>query len=121
MTAVTCTRRDKRDAKDGTIDPKTTYWAHEANLVVSGTDDPSNPAAMPTLVVAMAPLCKPGTRIGQNAMVALANLATRGHPAHLLAGDRAYTQCRPDDFQLPARALGYDLVFDYKIDQLGLQ
>jgi hypothetical protein len=113
--------RDKRDAKDGSTDPKTTYWAHEANLVVSATDDPNHPAAMPSLVVAMAPLCKPGTRIGQNALVALADLASRGHPAYLLAGDRAYTQCKPEDFQLPARALGYDLVVDYKIDQLGRQ
>ena len=31
------------------------------------------------------------------------------------------TQCKPEDFQLPARSLGYQLVLDYKIDQLGHQ
>lgn len=76
---------------------------------------------MPTLVLGMAPLHKPGTQVGQNAIRALADIAQRGHPAYLLAGDRAYTQCKPEDFQLPARSLGYQLVLDYKIDQLGLQ
>jgi hypothetical protein len=113
--------RDKRDAKDGGTDPKVTIWAMEASLVVSGSDDPYNPAAMPTLVLGMAPLHKPGTQVGQNAIRALADIAQRGHPAHLLAGDRAYTQCKPEDFQLPARSLGYQLVLDYKVDQLGLQ
>ena len=113
--------RDKRDAKDGSTDPKVTKWAMDACLVVSGSDDPSKPAAMPTLVLGMAPLRRPGTRIGQSAVRALADIAQRGHPAHLLAGDRAYTQCKPEDFQLPARSLGYQLVIDYKIDQLGLQ
>jgi hypothetical protein len=93
----------------------------DACLVVSGSDDPSTPAAMPTLVLGMAPLRKPGTRIGQSAVRALADIAQRGHPAHLLAGDRAYTQCKSEDFQLPARSLGYQLVLDYRINQLGLQ
>ncbi len=113
--------RDKRDAKDGNTDPKVTVWAMEASLVVSGSDDPAKPAAMPTLVLGMAPLHKPGMQPGQNAMRALADIARRGHPAYLLAGDRAYTQCKPEDFQLPARSLGYQLVIDYKSDQLGRQ
>jgi hypothetical protein len=45
----------------------------------------------------------------------------RGHPANFLAADRAYTSAKAEDFQLPARALGYRVVLDYKIDQLGLQ
>ena len=89
--------------------------------MVSGSDDPSKPVAKPTLVLGMAPLRKPGTRIGQSAVRALADIAQRGLPAHLLAGDRAYTQCKPEDFQLPARSLGYQMVLDYEIDQLGLQ
>jgi len=113
--------RGKRDVKDGGTDPKVTIWAMEATLVVSGSDDPCDPSAMPTLVLGMAPLHKAGTRVGQNAIRALADIAQRGHPAHLLAGDRAYTQGKPEDFQLPARSLGYELVLDYKIDQLGRQ
>ena len=76
---------------------------------------------MPTLALGMAPLRRPGTRVGQSAIVALANIAARGHPANYLAGDRAYSQAKAEDFQLPARALGYKVVLDYKIDQLGRQ
>ena len=76
---------------------------------------------MPSMVMGMAPLHKPGTEVGQNAIRALTSVWQRGHPAKFLAGDRAYTQATPEHFQLSARALGYDLVLDYKIDQLGLQ
>jgi hypothetical protein len=30
-------------------------------------------------------------------------------------------KAKVEDYQLPARALGYEMVFDYKIDQLGIQ
>jgi hypothetical protein len=113
--------RDKRDESGDDGDPKMSVWGYEATLVVSGNDDPDQPAAVPSMVVGMAPLHKPGTAVGQNAVRALASVASRGHPARYLAGDRAYTQAKPEDFQLPVRALGYDLVLDYKIDQLGRQ
>jgi hypothetical protein len=113
--------RDKRDHLDGTADAKLSMWGYEATLVVSGNDEPDMPSAVPTMVLGMAPLHKPGTRVGQNALVALSSISQRGHPAHYLAGDRAYTQCKPEDFQLPARSLGYRPVIDYKIDQLGRQ
>ncbi|MEV6865646.1 hypothetical protein AB0M44_32185 [Streptosporangium subroseum] len=45
------------------------------------------------------------------------SLTERGY----LAGDLAYNNSDPDTFQLPARALGYRLVFDYRDDQLGIQ
>jgi hypothetical protein len=88
---------------------------------MTGTDDSANPAAMPTLVVGMALLQKPGTNSGQNAVRALADIIQRGHPAYLMAGDRAYTQCKPEDFLLPVGFLGYELVLGYEIDQLGFQ
>jgi hypothetical protein len=69
----------------------------------------------------MATLHKPGHRPGAQAIRALRSVRERGHPAHYLAGDRAYSSAKPEDFQLPARALGYGLVVDYKIDQLGVQ
>jgi len=97
------------------------YWGYEASLVVSGSDDPSKPQPFPSLVLGMATLHKPGRQPGRQAVRALANIRERGHPARLLAGDRAYSSAKPEDFQLPARALGYQPVFDYKVDQLGIQ
>ena len=38
-----------------------------------------------------------------------------------LGYDRAYTQALPERFHLPARALGYQPVMDYRDDQLGIQ
>ncbi len=73
------------------------------------------------LVVAMAPLHLPGREPGVNAIRALADLSDRGHPAGMLAADNAYSAQRPENFQLPARSLGYDLVFKYRVDQLGVQ
>lgn len=82
--------RDKRDNLESDPDSKVSVWAYEATLVVSGSDDPGHTASVPTLVMGMAPLHKPGAQVGQNAIRALASIAERGHPAHYLAGDRAY-------------------------------
>ncbi len=48
-------------------------------------------------------------------------MAERGHPAGYLAADRAYSSAKPEDFQLVARALGWEPVFDDKIDELGVR
>jgi len=51
----------------------------------------------------------------------LASLAARGHKTGWLGYDRACTQALPGRFCLPARALGYKPVMDYRADQLGIQ
>jgi hypothetical protein len=106
---------DDRDV-DGLVRRGKLEYGHEGTLVVSGPDDPRAQQTFPHLVVAMSPLHQPGRQVGPNAIVALTNLRQRGHPAHSLAGDRAYTSAKAEEFQLPAHALGYDLVLDYKID-----
>jgi len=113
--------RDKRKAENGEVSAGMTVLGYEATLVVSGSDDPSDPSVMPSLVTGMPPLHRPGVEPGQNAIRALTSLRDRGRPAYFLAGDLAYTQSKSEDYQLPARALGYEPVHDYKIDQLGLQ
>jgi hypothetical protein len=69
----------------------------------------------------MSVLGKPSTRVGQRAAEVLENMHSRGLPSSWLAGDRAYTNAKPVDFQLPARALGHELVLDYTKRQLGVQ
>ncbi len=96
-------------------------WAYELTAVVAGSDDPAEPQAFPSIVTGIAPLHKPGHAPGQNATRALKSIHEREHPAGFLAGDLAYTNARPEDFQLPARSFGYRLVLDYKTDQLGIQ
>ena len=97
------------------------HWGYELSMIVSGSDEPSKPQPFPSLAMGMAILHKPSHNPGGQAVRALASVRDRGHPAQLLAGDRAYSSAKPEDFQLPARALGYQPVFDYKVDQLGIQ
>ena len=66
-------------------------------------------------------LTRPGEDPGGTGARALASLAARGHRPGPLGYDRAYTQALPGRFHLPARALGYQPVMDYKSGQLGIQ
>jgi hypothetical protein len=68
----------------------------------------------------VAPLHRPGADISRHAVAVLRSIS-RGHPAGWVAADRAYTNAIADDFQLPARALGFRPVLDYRDDQLGVQ
>jgi hypothetical protein len=97
------------------------FWSYEATFVIAGNDDPNSDPSVPPVIVGMAVLHRPGVDPGPNAISALQGVVDRGHPAAWLAADRAYSNTRPEDFQLPARALGYDLVLDYRVDQLGVQ
>jgi len=114
------TDRDDADPKaDKSV--RKMRWAYEATLVIAGNDDPSHDHAIPPIVMGMAPLHRPATNVGQNAITALTQVAERGYPAGWLAGDRAYTHAQPDEFHLPARSLGYQPVLDYRDDQLGIK
>ena len=112
-------RDDNGDAPGGQANPKVA-WGYEATLAISGSDDPDLESVVPSLALGMAVLHKPGHDVGRNGVRALAQVRAFGHPAGFLAADRAYSNAKPDDFQLPARALGYRPVYDYKIDQLGI-
>lgn len=109
------------DARDEDASPSThSVWGYEMTIVVAGTDDPDGEPAIPSIVVGMAPLHRPGHEPGQNAVIALGSVNARGHHAGYLAADRAYSGAKSENFQLPARSLGYRLVLDYKDNQLGV-
>ena len=81
---------------------------------------PGAPPAHPDLAIGLA-LARPGEDPGGTGARVLASASARGHKAGWLGYDRAYTAALPGRFQLPARALGYRPVMDYRIDQLGIQ
>ena len=66
-------------------------------------------------------MARPGQDPGGTGARVLASVAARGHKTGWLGYDRAYTQALPGRFHLPARALGYQPVMDYRDDQLGIQ
>ncbi|MEV7393825.1 hypothetical protein [Streptomyces sp. NPDC091215] len=90
---------------------------HDAVLLDNGTP---NPDVLPALVLGIA-LDKPGQRPAYNGLKILNRLRDRGYKPGYLAGDRAYNNSEPDEWQLPVRAMGYKPVYDYRADQLGRQ
>ena len=99
--------------------PRKISWALEATIATMARP-PGAPPAHPDLAIGLA-MARPGEDPGGTGARVLASVAARGHKAGWLGYDRAYTAAVPERFQLPARALGYRPVMDYRIDQLGIQ
>jgi hypothetical protein len=111
---------DHRDRKDDKGKPlRKIAWALEATIATTARP-PGAPPACPNLAIGLA-LARPGEDPGGTGARVLASAAARGHKTGWLGYDRAYTQALPERFHLPARALGYSPVMDYRDDQLGIQ
>ena len=111
---------DHRDRKDDKGKPlRKIAWALEATIATTARL-PGAPPACPDLAIGLA-LARPGEDPGGTGARVLTSVAARGHKPGWLGYDRAYTAALPERFQLPARALGYRPVMDYRIDQLGIQ
>jgi hypothetical protein len=94
-------------------------WALEATIAATARPPGTGPAC-PNLATGLA-LARPGEDPGGTGARVLASVAARGHKTGWLGYDRACTQALPGRFHLPARALGYSPVMDYRDDQLGIQ
>ena len=111
---------DHREREDDKGKPlRKIAWALEATIATMARP-PGAPPAHPDLAIGLA-LARPGEDPGGTGARVLASAAARGHKAGWPGYDRAYTAALPGRFQLPARALGYRPVMDYRIDQLGIQ
>ncbi len=93
--------------------------ALEATIAATARPPHAEPAC-PNLAIGLA-LTRPGEDPGGTGARVLASAAARGHKTGWPGYDRACTQALPQRFHLPARALGYQLVMDYRDDQPGIQ
>jgi len=109
--------REREDDKGRAL--RKICWALEATIATTARP-PGAPPATPNLAIGMA-MARPGEDPGGTGARVLASVAARGHKTGWLGYDRAYTQALPERFHLPARALGYHPVMDYRDDQLGIQ
>jgi hypothetical protein len=111
---------DHREREDDKGKPlRKIAWALEATIATMARP-PGAPPAHPNLAAGLA-LTRPGEDPGGTGARVLTSIAARGHRPGPLGYDRAYTQALPERFHLPARALGYQPVMDYRADQLGIQ
>ena len=94
-------------------------WALEATIATTARPPHAGPGC-PNLAIGLA-MARPGEDPGGTGARVLASAAARGHKPGWLGYDRAYTAALPGRFHLPARALGYSPVMDYRDDQLGIQ
>ena len=95
-------------------------WALEATLLTTASSEPGRLASFPNLVVGLA-IERPGVDPGGTALRVLRAARERGFAPGPLGVDRAYSGASPTNFHLPARAMGFALVIDYRVDQLGRQ
>ena len=95
-------------------------WALEATVVTTASGTPGTLSSFPNLVVGLA-LTRPGIDPGGTAARVLKGVRQRGFAPGPLGVDRAYSGAFAEVFHLPARAMGFLPVMDYRIDQLGRQ
>jgi hypothetical protein len=111
---------DHRDREDHTGKGRTRIaWALEATIATMARP-PGQTTGSPNLAVGLV-LDRPGIDPGGTGARVLASIRRRGHQPGWLGADRAYTNAMPNTFHLPAAALGYSLVADYRADSLGVQ
>jgi len=111
---------DHREREDDKGKPlRKIAWALEATIATTARPPHAEPGC-PNLAIGLA-MARPGEDPGGTGARVLASAAARGHKPGWLGYDRACTQALPGRFHLPARALGYSPVTDYRDDQLGIQ
>ena len=111
---------DHREREDDKGKPlRKIAWALEATIAATARP-PGAPPGCPNLAIGLA-IARPGEDPGGTGARVLTSAAARSHKPGWLGYDRAYTQALPERFHLPARALGYKPVMDYRADQLGIQ
>jgi hypothetical protein len=112
---------DHRDREDHTGRRRSRVaWALEATLLTTASPEPGRVASFPNLVVGLI-LDRPGVDPGGTALRVLRDAHSRGFRPGPLGVDRAYSGALATGFHLPVRAMGFELVIDYRVDQLGRQ
>ncbi|MGD8150818.1 hypothetical protein [Ornithinimicrobium sp. Y1694] len=96
------------------------YFAMDVHLMVAADPTPGEYQYFPGLALAVT-VDRPGVDPAGATRRMMSVLAERDHTPGYLAGDGLYTNLKPEDFQLPARSLGWELVLPYGKTQTGKQ
>jgi hypothetical protein len=112
---------DHREREDDKGRPRgRVAWALEATALTTAAPTPGTLGAYPNLVVGLA-LERPGIDPAGTAVRVCKGALERGFSPGPLGVDRAYSAAFAARFHLPVRAMGFEPVMDYRLDQLGRQ
>lgn len=96
----------------GKSKPEVKGHGWELHLSLLGSNDPYRQRTFPLLAAGVS-FATPGAAPGISAIHALKPMINDGFAANLLVGDRAYGNTpKAADFQIPARKMGFQLLFD---------
>ena len=112
---------DHRDSEDNKGRRKTKIaWALEATIATMAQLRDEGGPKHPNLAIGIG-MSRPGHNPGGMGAEVLTQISQKGYKPGYLGVDRAYSGANPESFHLPALALRYRVVMDYRIDQLGRQ
>jgi hypothetical protein len=95
-------------------------YGFDLTLILRTNHDPEKLVRHSTLIAGMA-LNVPSTALIPAAVGAYERIAAHGHPIGRATGDRGYAALAvAEDYQLPLRKMGYEILTDYKSTQLGI-
>ena len=96
-------------------------WGFEATLAAMTGDGFAERGGNPGLIIGMG-FHRPGVNPTERLWEALQNVTERPElPRGFMLFDRLYPAQKPEGMHIPLREQGYDLVFDYKDKERGLQ
>lgn len=108
-------REDKHDGQGASTD----VAAYELETAVMAWNAPGENAAFPSLITAVS-FHDPGALIGHGIKLIKSHQELGFHRIIVMA-DRAYNGEQIDNFHIPARLLGCELVVDYRSNEVGVQ
>jgi hypothetical protein len=111
--------RYRREGKHDGQGAKTDVAAYELETAVMVWNKPGENRLFPSLLTAVT-FHRPGHLIGHGARL-IESQQKLGFSHHLVLADRAYNGEKAENFQIPARLMGCELVIDYTVTDLGQQ
>lgn len=111
--------RYRRGGKHDGRGKKNDKAGYELELAVMVWNKPGEKGLFPSLATAVS-FHRPGEIVGEGLKL-IKSHKSLGFDRFLALADRAYNNAKAENFQIPARKLGVEFVFDYKDNNLGLQ
>jgi hypothetical protein len=99
---------------------KTDRAGYEVETATMAWNRPHESQLFPSLVTAVG-FHRPGELVGHGMALIERHKAAFGLDRFLVMADRAYNNGRINEFHIPARKAGVELVIDYRLDDRGLQ